>query len=309
MKKFIVIFLTIMGLFGLLAFSGCSPRNGPRKARTKTRFALDTTVSITYYEAKDEETVSKALDLVSEYEKIFSRTDKKSELYRVNQSGTDGVLLSEDLRQIISDASDINFISEELFDITLGGVSALYDFSGEKRVPDENTLSEALSHTGMEKILLSDDGRLTFSEAGIILDLGAIAKGYIADKVKAFLESAGVKNALINLGGNVLALSDGDKEYAVGIQKPVQGSQEYVQVLKIRNEAVSTSGTYERSFEKDGVFYHHILNPKTGRPFDTVKGYGLDVKSVTVIGQKSEIADMLSTALFLSGPERGKGVI
>ena len=133
------------------------------------------------------------------------------------------------------------------------------------------------------------------------LDPGAVAKGYIADRLKEYLVEHGVQSALINLGGNVLAI--GGKEdggaFNVGIRDPFGGVADYAAVAAVTDKSVVTSGNYERFFEEDGVRYHHILDARTGYPSDR------GVAGVTVITDSSLAGDILSTVLFLTGPEEG----
>ena len=134
---------------------------------------------------------------------------------------------------------------------------------------------------------------------GAQIDLGSVAKGYIADKLREFFESKGVKNAIINLGGNVYVL--GDKYTKVGIQKPFSSGT--VGRVEMKNLSAVTSGTYQRCFTKDGTLYHHILDPKTGYPKNT------DLDSVTVIGESSMLCDIMSTVCLLSGGEKAEEFI
>lgn len=137
------------------------------------------------------------------------------------------------------------------------------------------------------------------------LDLGAIAKGYIADKIKEFLMEKGVKSAIINLGGNVLCIGGKpDKApFNIGIQKPFADRKETIAVMELSDKSIVSSGIYERFFERDGNFYHHILNPKTGYPYDN------SLVAVTIISDKSVDGDGLSTSCFALGLEEGMKLI
>lgn len=294
----------------------------------RTSFALDTTVDIAYYDEAKKDAVNGAIRLISDYEKVFSRTDPGSELWQVNhaEAGAE-TQISRDLYMVLNQASLIYGLTDGAFDITLGGVSALYDFSGKQNVPSQEELKEALSHTGMEKIALITDASdlLNFSDGTyfavakedpeLVIDLGAIAKGYIADRAKEYLLEKGVTSAVINLGGNILTvgekpMTDGSfQTFNVGIQKPEKGSSVVVKTVSLSDTSLVTSGTYERSFTRDGVFYHHILDAVTGCPFNPLSSYGLDVVSVSVSGPESMICDALSTACFLLGPERAKQAV
>ena len=149
------------------------------------------------------------------------------------------------------------------------------------------------------------DNLLTWKHPGMGLDLGAIAKGYIADRMKDFLVSKGVKSAIINLGGNVLCIGESPegRPFQVGIQKPFSERGESLLSLEITDQSVVSSGIYERYFEKDGVLYHHILNPKTGYPYEN------DLLSVSIISDRSVDGDGLSTTCFSLGLEKGMELI
>lgn len=140
-------------------------------------------------------------------------------------------------------------------------------------------------------------------QAGI--DLGAIAKGYIADQVKTYLKKQGIKHAIINLGGNVDVIGtkpDGSK-YNIGIQKPFDESGEAITSVQLKDQTVVTSGIYERYFKKNGKLYHHILDPRTGYPCEN------NLYSVSIITDSSTKADALSTTCFLLGYEKGMELI
>ncbi len=173
-----------------------------------------------------------------------------------------------------------------------------------KKVPSDEDIQTALSLINYENIKV-DGNKLTFAKEGMGLDLGAIAKGYIADKMKEFLVSKGVKSATINLGGNVLCIGKkpDNTPFRIGIQKPFADRSETITVLDIEDKSVVSSGIYERYFEKDGTFYHHILNPDTGYPYNN------HLVSVTIISDQSVDGDGLSTSCFALGLEKGLELI
>ncbi len=196
-------------------------------------------------------------------------------------------------------------ISKGAFDITVAPVSSLWDFtSGAKKIPAKTEIEEALPLVNYKNVELSD-ARIRFEKQGMGLDLGAIAKGYIADKMKEFLISKGVKSAIIDLGGNVLCVGKrpDNKPFRIGIQRPFAGRSETVATVEIEDKSVVSSGIYERYFEKNGTLYHHILNPKTGYPYEN------DLVSVTIISDKSVDGDGLSTSCFALGLEEGMALV
>lgn len=286
----------------LLCLGGCGQRQAqPLQGQT---FALDTIITVTLYdEGADQAVLQGCLDLCADYEKVFSRTREDSELYRLNAAG--GGTVSDPMRRVLETALDYCALTGGRFDITMGGVSALYGFSSQSpSAPPAGELAEAMAHTGYEKIHL-EGNVLTFDDPETVLDLGAVAKGYIADRMKEYLQEQGVEHALLNLGGNVLALGgkpDGSL-FRVGVQYPEAGSRETVAVLTVDEQSVVTSGVYERSFQQDGRTYHHLLDSATGEPLDN------GLLAVTVIAARSADADALSTAVFALGLEEGMALL
>lgn len=281
----------------------------PEEPITATAFKLNTVVKVTIYDSQDEKILQDALALCDKYEKIFSRTRTDSEIYLLNEGKLpqeDGYyILSEECAELIGKGLYYSELSGGAFDITIEPLSSLWDFtSGEKQIPDPQTLVEAQKHVGYEKVELKGN-KIRFQEDGMGLELGAIAKGYIADKIKEFLISEGIESAVIDLGGNVLCIGtrpDGEA-FRVGIQKPFADRNETVATAGIRDRSVVSSGIYERYFEKDRKLYHHILNPKSGYPYEN------GLTAVTILSDESVDGDGLSTVCFALGLEKGLELI
>ena len=276
---------------------------------TATAFKLNTVVTITIYDSQDPNILDGAMALCDEYEQIFSRTLEESELYQLN-AGTlpqenGSFVLSESLADLISQGLSYSGLSGGAFDISIAPVSSLWDFtSGEAILPDEQELAKALTLVYYEQVFL-EGSRLRFGMEGMELDLGAIAKGYIADRIKDYLISEGVESAIIDLGGNILCVGerpDGEP-FRIGIQRPFADRSETAAIVEIDGKSVVSSGIYERYFEKDGVLYHHILNPDAGYPYDN------GLVSVTIISDKSVDGDGLSTSCFALGLEKGMKLV
>lgn len=308
-KKRILLVCTVSFFFLLLIFLLQSGQTGHTEPISKTAFKLNTVVTLKIYDSNDETLLDDTLSICDKYEDIFSRTKENSELYRLNHAAlpqADGVFtLSDELAELTAKGLYYSELSNGGFDITIEPVSSLWDFvSEEKIVPDATALKEALPLVDYRSITLKDN-QLQFAKNGMGLDLGAIAKGYIADQMKQFLISKGVKSAVIDLGGNTLCIGGKPDRtpFHIGIQKPFAKRSETVAALEIKDKSVVSSGIYERCFEKDGNFYHHILNPKTGYPYDN------SLISVTIISDKSVDGDGLSTACFALGLEKGMELI
>lgn len=211
------------------------------------------------------------MKICSEKELIFSKTLENSELYQINHRATDTLTISEDMARVIETGLEFYEISEGMLDITMAPVSALWDFKSEEpKIPEAESISEALTHVDISSVQL-DGNTLSFKRADTQIDLGAFAKGYIADCLKEYLQSQGVVSAQINLGGNVLLVGskpDGS-DWRVGIQEPFEDRGAVDRILEISDQSIVSSGIYEREFEVDGKQYFHILDPTTGYPVDT----------------------------------------
>lgn len=285
MKKRIV--SVILVAVALLTFSACS-----QAAKTETRFMLNTTVSVSAYDGTDED-IEGMFSLCAKYEGILSRTDKNSEIYKLNKSGK--LTVSDTAKELIASGIEYYYLSGKRFDITLGKVSSLWDFTGDT-LPDGDSIKSALPYVGAEKVKIENN---TVDTGGTEIDLGAIAKGYIADKAKDYLVKRGVKNAVLNFGGNISVIG---KQTTIGIRRPFS-TDEIIAEVSAKNTSVVTSGVYERYIKKDGKIYHHILDPKTGYAVDT------DLLSATVICPDSTKADALSTVCILAGKQKAKDII
>lgn len=299
-KKFISIITAAM----LLA-TGCSGLPKERESQTYTDTLFDTVISVQILDSVDEDVLKGCETLCRKYDAMFSRTNEDSDISRINQAGGAPVEVSDETVKLIKKGIYYSEMSGGAFDITIAPVVNLWDFQAEEpSPPSQEDAAAAASHVSYKSIVISDNKvSLSDPEAGI--DLGAVAKGYIADRLKDYLEEQGVKHALINLGGNVLAIGtklDGT-DYNIGIQKPFDESGNPITSVRIADQSVVTSGIYQRYFKKDGTIYHHILDPRTGYPCDN------HLYSVTIITDSSLTADALSTTCFLLGYDRGMKLI
>jgi thiamine biosynthesis lipoprotein len=299
-KHYIHLFSIISALLLLcLPLGSCSQASGPI---TKTSFKLNTVVTITIYDSSDISLLDHALELCDDYENLFSRTRETSELYQINQG--EKTTLSPETEELLSIALSYSRMSGGLFDPSIGPVSSLWDFHAETpRVPTDSEIKEALPLINSEKIHISN--HTIELENSMMLDLGAISKGYIADRIKEYLVEQGVKSAIIDLGGNVLCIGsrpDGTP-FQIGIRQPFEDTSTAAATLSVTDQSVVTSGIYERCFTQDDVLYHHLLNPKTGYPCDN------ELASVTIVSDHSVDGDALSTCCFLMGTEQGMKLI
>ena len=296
--------LTALLSASILLLSGCSglPRE---RSQTYTDTLFDTVISVQIFDSVDEDVLKGCEKLCKKYDSMFSNKIEDSEISRINSAGGNPVEVSKETIKLIKKGIYYSEMSDGVFDITIAPVSNLWDFKAETPlVPSPEAIAEAVSHVNYENIIIRDNTvKLTDPHAGI--DLGAIAKGYIADRIKDYLEEEGVRHAMINLGGNVLAMGsklDGS-DYNIGIQKPFDETGEPITSVKISDKSVVTSGIYQRYFKADGKIYHHILDPNTGYPCEN------NLYSVTILTDSSLTADALSTTCFLLGYDRGMKLI
>lgn len=299
MKKSLIIFLPLLLFF----MTGCN--ESQINTYDRDFFAMDT--YITCQVAVDDPKLAEAgLGAIEnaylEIDRITNRFVSNSEISMVNsKAGLEPVKVSKELYAIVETALIWSDKTEGAFNILLGSIMDLWGFGSDNhRVPAEEELAAALTLTDYHKIILDKEETTIFlPEKGMVLDLGGIAKGYATDKAVAALEELGIKNALINAGGNVYALgkkADGT-DWNIGVQDP-RDPQGIAAVLNASDSALISSGDYQRYFEVDGVRYHHILDPANGYPARASAGTTIIMKSATV-------ADILSTAVFVKGPEEG----
>ena len=273
-----------------LLLIGCNEK--PKNLKS-SRFMLDTIVTLDIN--CDQKTLEEAFLLCEKYENLLSKTRKNSDVYKLNNAD-DYITVSKDTIKIIKRSVYFSGLSGGLFDITICPVTNLWDFEG-TTLPDRKEIEEAIKNVNYERI--KTDGEKVFLD-GTEIDLGGIAKGYIADKLLSFFKEKNVADGIINLGGNVIVF--GNKEKSVGIAKPFS-ENEIVAKVKLKNKSIVTSGTYERFIDIDGKIYHHILDPKTGYSCET------DLNSATVIGDTSLDLDALSTICILLGKEKATKLI
>ncbi len=270
---------------------------------TVNAFKLDTLVSVSVYQDIEESYLNDIIELCDYYEDMFSMHKEGGALYMLNEGKTDKV--PAELGNLIKEALEWSARTDGRFQISIGRVSELWDFtSGSTNIPSDGSIKEALKTVDDSKIKVHpgnnsyDDMRVEKPE-GTKIDLGAVAKGYIADKIKEKLISKGITSAVINLGGNILCVGDKNGEpFRIGIRKPFAPETDTLLILNLKDCSAISSGISERYFEKDGHIYHHILNPKTGYPYEN------ELWQSTVISNDSLTGDILSTVTFTMGPQK-----
>lgn len=293
-NKFTAILLSLSLLTA--SFTGCQKETKPI---SKSGVLLNTSVTVTIYDSNDTKLSDEAFEMINKYDSMFSRTNKDSEIYKLNEAGK--ATLSDDTIEVIKLGLQYSESSKGALDISVEPITALWNFTSENpKVPDKEKLQSALSHVNYKNITINgNEVTLNDTEGGI--DLGAIAKGYIGGKVESFLRSKGVKSAVLSLGGNIVCIGskpDG-KSFTVGLQDPFEDRNVYSEKVSVSNKSVVTSGTYERYFEENGKKYHHILDTKTGYPYEN------GIVAVSIICDDAIISDALSTVVFTLGIQEG----
>lgn len=281
--------MAVCGLALLLFFTlcGCGAQR-----QTGEWFAMDTVMTAAVYGSAD------ALDAVEaetyRLDALLAAQKDDSEIAAVNDGAE---VVSEETAALLRRALEIAAETNGAYDPTVYPLMRAWGFTdGNYRVPADAELDALLQTTGWTEV--SVDGRTASLPEGFALDLGGIGKGYAAGRCKEILKAHGVTSALLSLGGNVSALGskpDGTA-WTVAIEDPDGGA--YLGTVQITDQCVVTSGGYQRYFEQDGVRYWHILDPETGKPARS------GMKSVTIVSADDTLADALSTALFVMGPER-----
>ena len=263
------------------------------KEISTTLFAFDTVVTLRASCAQ--ETLDALADRCQYFESIFSRTIETSDIGRINAAGGKPVEVAPETADIVQKALAYCEESDGLFDITIGAVSSLWDFK-EGVVPDKAAVAEAVKHVNFKNVQVNGT-TITLLDAQAMLDLGGIAKGYIADDLCRQLIDAGCDSGFVNLGGNVktVGVKPDGAEWHVGIQDPNDVEGAVVAAVYSQDESAVTSGLYERQFSKGGKKCWHILDPKTGYPVET------DLISATIISDASIDGDGFTKPLFMMG--------
>ena len=270
----------------------------PTKKTTGVGFYFDTVVTLTLWGAP-EGLVDEVWAACSRYENLLSKTIDGSDVSRINAAMGQAVTVDPETWEILRRAKEISAMTDGAFSVTIAPVTALWTFTGTQvnTVPTDETRLAALPLVDDQKIELGEGYTVTLP-AGMQIDLGGIAKGYIADQVAALIREKAVAG-IVSLGGNVYTVGqkpDGS-QFSVGVTDP-EASYQYKGILYTGDCTVVTSGTYERGFNFGGVRFHHILDPKTGWPAQS------DLLSATFVMNSSMTADALATACIVIGSEK-----
>jgi thiamine biosynthesis lipoprotein len=287
-------------LLGLLLatplLAGCE--EGPQRIG-RTQLLMGTVVEMVVYAPPSlaESAIASAFDEMRRIEQLMSPHLEQSDIWRLSHE-TGPVTVSAETSAVLKLGLQVARQSGGAFDLSLGALTRLWGIeSAAPRVPSRTEIASALNGIGPEALQL--EGLEVVKKSSVLeIDLGGIAKGYAIDRAIALLAASGIRHASVNAGGDLRLLGDrGDRPWRIGIQHP-RRNEELLATLELQDTAVVTSGDYERFFERDGIRYHHLFDPRTGQP---ARG----CQSVTVVTDEAVLADALATAAFVLGPERG----
>lgn len=302
----------VLGLLGIIIFlAGCSTGNKINtQAYNDTEFLMGTYVSLSVYDAGKEAALEEGFILVRDLADKITGETTESEIAKINAAaGETPVVVSKEVYELITTAAEYSATLDGQFNYTIGPLTNLWRIGfDDARKPSQAEIDTALEMIDFNKVTLdAEDSSVFLEEAGMEIDLGAIAKGYITDQVRELFEESDVTTAIIDLGGNVFVMGASPvregEVWNVGIQDPFAERGESIGSTKQSNRSIVTSGIYERYLEVDGEIYHHLMNPKTGYPFDN------EIAGVSVISDLSVDGDALSTLIFGLGVTEGLAYI
>ncbi len=295
MKKVICLVLA----FIIMASSLCACSNSGKA--TDEMFALDTIITFSIYDndrTLAKETIDKCKKEITRLEKLFSATLEGSDVYNINHSNSEKVSVGHETAELLRKSIKLSDSSGGTFDISIYPVVKLWGFDTKNyKVPTDSEISDVLKYVDFESIEVSGDNTVSIKD-GMSIDLGAVAKGYIGERLYEMMKSQNIDSGLVNLGGMVITYSSDDIEdkWNIGVEYP--DSTEIFATFKTNEKFTVTSGAYQRYFEENGKRYHHIIDPESGKPSVS------DISSVTIITNDGVTGDALSTAFFVMGVEK-----
>jgi thiamine biosynthesis lipoprotein len=272
-----------------------------------TEFALGTVINVKVYDSSDSRIQQDIIAMLKDLEQKTSIYSEGTELAQVrSDAGLRNTSLSQDTWELIRKSLIIAEQTDGLFDPSIGPLVKLWGIGTEEAaLPEAQAIEKSLSLVNYRDIELLEDNQVYLKAQGMIVDLGAIAKGFSVDLALDILKKYGSQSAILDFGGNVFVhgVKPDGSDWNVGIQDPQSVRGTPIASLQLNNKAIVTSGKYERFFISGGRRYHHILSPRDGYPVEN------GVSSVSIIADESVFADGYSTAVFLLGPETGQKFI
>jgi len=254
--------------------------------------------------SKSENVLEKSEKILMDVHNKMSSQQKDTEVNKINENaGIKPVTVSDETYHVVEMAIKYAKLNEGVFDPSIGAVSSLWQIgTDDQRIPTKDEIQDKVGLVDYSKIELSEENKSVYlKEKGMKIDLGAIAKGYSADLIAEMLTENDIKSAIVNLGGNVFVVGKNvnGKAFKVGIQAPYETHSASIGYVQVESTSVVTSGVYERYIKEGDTIYHHMLDPKTGYPFEN------NLNSVSIISKKSIDGDALSTSTYGLGLEKG----
>ena len=301
MKRIIAV---LSAFFLLLSMTACVKTEDPQQedeipVYEKTIFAMDTVMTFKVYGEGTEPVLDECEALIRQVEDEISKTVESSDIYKLNASNGQPTKVAPETAALLAAANEYSRRTDGAFDITVEPLVALWNVGGGRTVPPTQAeIDPLMGMVGFRRMSVDGD---TVTLDGCRIDLGAIGKGYVSDRLYALLKSnENLKGALFSLGGNVgvIGTKPEDKPFVIGVRDPKGQPSDYLGYIELTDMFVVSSGDYERFFEYDGTIYHHIIDPATGAPSRS------DIKEVSIVCDNGTYADALSTALFVMGTEK-----
>ena len=290
MKKILTIFLVLVAGYANAEW------------QSENAAIMGTTIRVELWHPDSEvrkEGIAMVLNEMERVNRLMSPYIKDSQLSELNDNAfKQPVKVDEDLFQLIQKSIEFSELTNGAFDITFASVGYLYNYRKQHK-PSEEKIAKAKTYINYKNLILNDTQRtVSFAQKGVKIDLGGIAKGYAVDQAIHHLKELEIEHALISAGGDTRLLGDRKgRPWLVGIKDPAN-TEKVIAMLPLQNEALSTSGDYERFFIEDGVRYHHIIHPETGKSAS-------EVRSASIIGANTITTDALSTSVFVLGVKAG----
>ena len=292
----------------ILALTGCSKQN---QEISKTVLKMDTVFQFKIYGSNAAKALDEAIVRIDEIEQMSSTTIVTSDISKINAAaGKDFVKVHPEIIKMLKTAVKYSELSNGTFDISIGPLIKLWGIGTDSaRVPEDTEIKAKLQLVDYTNISINEvDNSVKLLKEGMSIDLGGIAKGYTADEVINIFKKHDIKNALISLGGSsvyTIGTKPDGTSWSIGIQHPRKDrNQELAAVINLSDQALSTSGDYERFFLKDNKRFHHILNPATGYPTDNgIMGVSIVIDSN--VPDSNMLADILTKTVFVSGVDKG----
>lgn len=301
MKNAILYGVLVIVLFLIGFFIARNSSDEEVKTMKRTKILLGTVVEIQVRDAneqKADDAITKAFAEVKRIDDLFTTYNEASPVWKINNSSDSIISVDHEVCRLIVLCDSITKLSNGSFDVSLDNLTKIWGFyTDDPQLPTKAEIDSALLNSGWQKITLLGDNKIIKKE-NVGLNFGAIAKGYAVDKAINVLKKYKIKEALVNAGGEISVIGN---DWVVGIQHP-RKIKEIIKRINLNAISVATSGDYENYFEKDGVRYHHILDPKTGYPSKGLQG-------VTIIHKENAFADGLATAVFVMGKTKGLELI